>query len=116
VPAVVTGIDQTDRIVLSGDQLTEIENSGPFGQLLVAETELFRSWLGRPDSPHDAIALLAAVRPELFTFARGVITVDSAGFTTLEPDDEGPHRMAVDLDPDAIAAELTHRIARAQRS
>jgi purine nucleosidase len=114
VPAIVTGIDQTERVVLNDDQLAKIENSGPLGKLLVAETHFFRGWLGRPDSPHDAIAVLAAARPDLFTFRRGKITVDPEGITSLEPDLHGPHQMAADLDPAAIAEEITDRICRAQ--
>ena len=112
VPAVVTGIDQTERVVLTDAQLGSIGAAGALGELLVAEIELFRKWLGRPDSPHDPIAILAVVRPDLFTFVRGWIHVSAEGRTRLEPHADGPHQVAVDLDPKAVADELVTRIRR----
>jgi purine nucleosidase len=113
VPAVVTGIDQTERIVLGEDEIAAIEGSGTVGAHLAAEIRHFRTWLGRPNSPHDPIAVLAAVRPELFTFARGHIRVNADGVTRLERDDAGPHRMPVDLDTAAVATEIVSRICAA---
>ena len=114
VPAVVTGIDQTKRVVLYEDEIATIEASGALGTLLAAEIRNFRSWLGRPNSPHDPIAVLTAVQPELFTFARGWVRVNSDGVTSLEPNDDGPHRMVVDLDITVVRQEVLSRICRAQ--
>jgi purine nucleosidase len=114
VPAVVTGIDQTERVVLGEDEIAAIEASGALGGLLAAEIRQFRKWLGKPNSPHDPIAILAAVRPELFTFARGYVRVNAEGATSLERHDDGPHRMVVDLDTAAVAQEVRSRICRAQ--
>ena len=114
IPAVVTGIDQTKRVVFNDDEIAVIEASGPLGNLLAAEIRQFRTWLGRPDSPHDPIAVLAALRPELFTFARGSVQVNSDGGTSLERHDDGPHRMVVDLDATMVAQEILKRICRAQ--
>jgi len=112
VPAVVTGIDQTERILLGDDEIAAIEASGTLGAHLAAEIRQFRTWLGRPNSPHDPIAVLAAVRPELFSFARGHVRVNADGVTCLERDDHGPHRMAVDLDTAAVETEIIRRICR----
>jgi len=68
----------------------------------------------RPNSPHDPIAVLTAVQPELFTFARGWVRVNSEGVTSLERHDDGPHRMVVDLDSTVVAQEVLSRICRAQ--
>jgi purine nucleosidase len=114
VPALVTGIDQTSRVALDETEISAIEQSGALGKLLAAEIRQFRTWLGKPNSPHDPIAILAAVRPELFTFARGWIVVDSEGVTSLERHEDGPHQMVVDLDPGAVASEVVSRIRRAQ--
>ncbi|WP_328472594.1 nucleoside hydrolase [Actinoplanes sp. NBC_00393] len=113
VPALVTGIDQTERIVLDEDSIAAVRASGPLGELLAAEIHQFREWLGRPDSPHDAIAVLAAIRPELFTVVPGRIRVDSDGVTTLERRDDGPHRVVVDLDVPAVLREVVDRVCRA---
>jgi len=113
VPALVTGIDQTERVVLDDDSVAAIRSSGALGELLAAEIHQFRAWLGRPDSPHDPVAVLAAIRPELFTFVRGRIEVDSDGVTTLRRHNDGPHRVVVDLDPPAVLAEIVTRVRQA---
>ena len=112
-PALVAGIDQTERVVFGQDQIEAIEASGPLGALLAAEIHQFREWLGRPDSPHDAVAVLAKVRPELFAFATGTVRVDEAGNTSLQRQDDGPHQVVTDLDTDAVARDLVSRICRA---
>ena len=116
MPAWVTGIDQTERVVLDQAQIETIERSGPLGTLLAAEIHQFRRWLGRPDSPHDAVAVLAHVQPDLFAFASGTVQVDTAGNTSLRRHDDGPHHVVTDLDPDAVAQELVSRIGRASRA
>ncbi len=115
IRATVTGIEQTERVVLSDDQIAELAAAGAFGTVLVEEIRRFRSWLGRPDSPHDAVAVLAALRPELFEFAVGVVEVDAEGRTALRPDPGGPHRVVTDLDAGAVAAEIHRRILCATR-
>jgi len=113
LPATVTGIDQTERVVLDDDSIAAIRSSGALGELLAAEIHQFRSWLGRPNSPHDPIAVLAAIRPDLVTVVRGWIRVDSAGVTTLQRRDDGPHRVVVDLKPPVMLAEIVTRVRRA---
>jgi purine nucleosidase len=113
LPTLITGIDQTGRVVLDDDSVAAIRSSGTLGELLAAEIDQFRAWLGRPDSPHDPVAVLAAIRPDLFTVVRGQITVDSAGTTTLHPRDDGPHRVVVDLNRPVVLAEIVSRVRRA---
>jgi purine nucleosidase len=113
VPVLITGIDQTARVVLDDDAIAAVRSSGALGELLAAEIHQFRAWLGRPDSPHDPVAVLAAIRPDLFTVVRGRIRVDSAGVTTLERRDDGPHRVVVDLDPPVVLREIVGRVCRA---
>lgn len=113
VPAVVTGIDQTRRVVLAEDHIATIRAAGPLGAMLAAEIQQFRSWLGRANSPHDPVAILALLCPELFTFATGTVRVSDDGVTMLRPDPDGPHRVATDLDTDAVTLELIGRISSA---
>ncbi|WP_433364850.1 nucleoside hydrolase [Actinoplanes sp. CA-142083] len=113
VPVLATGIDQTKRVVLDDDSIAAIRSSGVLGELLAAEIHQFRAWLGRPDSPHDPIAALAPIRPDLFTVARGRIQVDSDGVTTLQRQDDGPHQVVVDLDPPAVLREIVRRVCLA---
>ena len=115
VPAVVTGIDQTERVVLDDQHVGDIRAAGPLGRLVAGEIVQFRAWLGRPDSPHDAVAVLAWIRPELFTFVSGTVEVDGEGHTSLTRGDGGPHRVVVDYDADAVLHELAARICRGSR-
>jgi purine nucleosidase len=112
-PTLITGIDQTKRVVLDDDSIAAVRSSGSLGKLMAAEIRQFRVWLGRPDSPHDPIAVLAAIRPDLFTVVRGRVRVDSAGATTLQRRDDGPHRVVVDLDAPAVLREIVSRVCRA---
>lgn len=115
VPVLVTGFDQTRRVAVTAAEVDQIAASGALGEWVAAEVRQFQSWSGgHPNSPHDPIAVLAAVRPELFTFARGIVRVDADGVTTLEPDESGPHQVAIDLDPVAVEREIIARICRAQ--
>jgi purine nucleosidase len=114
VPALVTGIDQTKRVVVTDSEIDTIAASGALGEWVAAEIRQFRTWIGHPNSPHDPIAVLAAVRPELFTFARGFVRVGSDGVTSLERDVDGPHLVAVDLEPTAVGQEILSRIHGAQ--
>lgn len=113
VPALVTGIDQTRRVILGDEAVEAIRSCGELGELLVAEIHQFREWLGKPGSPHDALAVLAAIRPELFTVAHGRVRVDDGGVTSLERRADGPHRVVVDLDVDAVTREIIDRVCRA---
>jgi purine nucleosidase len=112
VPALVTGIDHTERVVLDDDAIAAVRSSGALGELLAAEIHQFRAWLGRPDSPHDPIAVLAAIRPDLFTIVRGWIRMDSAGVTTLQRQADGPHHVVVDLNPPVVLREIVNRVCR----
>ena len=112
IPALVTGIDQTRRVVLDDSHVDAIAASGPLGEHLAAETHQFRRWLGRPNSPHDPVAILALLRPDLFTVATGTVRVGDDGSTSLAPDDAGPHQVATDLDVPAVTRELVDRISR----
>jgi inosine-uridine nucleoside N-ribohydrolase len=124
-PALIVGIDQTERVVLDSDQVAAIGGGGALGAHLAAEITQFRKWLGRPDSPHDAVALLALVRPDLFAFAAGEVTVDDFGNagevtvddfgnTTLRRHADGPHRVVTDLDAETLGRDLVSRIKQAQ--
>ena len=61
--------------------------------------------------------MLTLLRPELFTFVRGRIAVDTEGEdpgrVRLTADPAGPHRVAVDLDAEAVREEIVSRILAA---
>lgn len=113
LPTLVTGIDQTRRVVVGADHIEAIAASGPLGAQLAAEIHQFRHWLGKPNSPHDPVAILAELRPELFVTQAGTVRVHDDGNTTLRRHDGGPHHVVTDLDTEAVVGELVSRICRA---
>jgi purine nucleosidase len=118
VELTVIGLEQTERVRLEATDLHTMAASGQFGAMLDAEVRRFRAFTGDPfNIPHDPLALLILIAPELFTFARGRITVetegDDAGRTHFTPDEHGPHRIVTDYDTRAAHDEIVGRILTA---
>lgn len=111
----VVGLDQTQRVRIDGGTLDQIASVSDFGGLLSAEVRQFWRFINQASNvPHDPIAVLALLRPELFEFARGRISVDTAGaregVTHFTPTDDGPHRIVVDMDVEAVSNQIVERI------
>lgn len=120
IPVLAVGLEQTERIRLAHVELDRIAAAGPLGAMIGAEMRRFWSFTDRDyNVPHDPIAVLALARPELFEIAPGVISVQrdgtEAGLTRFAASVDGPHAIVVDMDADAVAAEILERILRAAR-
>ena len=121
-------IDLTSRIVLSFDLLEKLpEKDSPSGlllrQILPGAFRAYRQQLGMEGIHlHDAVAIVVALRPELFTMERmyGDVEVDGTltyGATIFDrrrrPDRQPNMDVAVDMDTAAVAEcivrGLTHR-------
>jgi purine nucleosidase len=116
----ITGLDVTERVALGEAEVGRIASSGPLGELLAAQIRSYWRYLGEArNTPHDPIAVLTLLRPDLFVFRRGRIDVetegDHAGRVSFAEDPAGRHRIAVDLDADAVREEIVTRILAAQR-
>ncbi|MDH2443752.1 nucleoside hydrolase [Amnibacterium sp. CER49] len=116
----IAGLDVTERVSLGEAEVGRIASSGLLGELLAAQIRTFWRFLGEArSSPHDPIAVLTLLQPDLFEFRRGRIDVetagDAAGRVSLTEDPAGPHRVAVDLDADAVREEILTRILAATR-
>lgn len=117
VPTLAVGLEQTERIRLTHAELDRIADAGPLGAMIGAEMRRFWSFAEQDyNVPHDPIAVLTLARPDLFEVAHGEITVQAdgadAGRTRFTPG-AGPHSIVVDMDEDAVAAEILGRILRA---
>lgn len=120
VPVLAVGLEQTERIRLAHAELDRIGEAGPLGAMIGAEMRRFWTFADQDyNVPHDPIAVLMLARPDLFEVAEGVVTVhpdgDDAGRTTFARAAGGPHRIVVDMDVDAVSAEILERILRAAR-
>ncbi|WP_456283796.1 nucleoside hydrolase [Microbacterium sp. JZ101] len=118
VPVLAVGLEQTERIRLAHAELDRIAEAGPLGAMIGAEMRRFWSFTEQDyNVPHDPIAVLTLARPDLFEIARGVIEVqtdgEDAGLTRFTPSADGPHEIVIDMDEEAVAAEILDRILRA---
>src|SRR5690606_36751268 len=118
VPVLAVGLEQTERIRLSHAELDRIAEAGPLGAMIGAEMR--RLWCLAAqayNAPHDPTAVLALARPDLFDVAQGVISVQrdgaDAGRTSCVPPPDGPLAIVVDMDVDAVSAEILDRILKA---
>jgi purine nucleosidase len=121
VTTTAVGIEQTSRVRLDEGLPSELERCGGLGRLLAGEIRQFQAFSGRSFTvPHDPIAVLLLTDEQLFEMARGRVSVtvsgEEAGTTSLEPGADGPHRIVTDLDPSAVAEQLTVRILSAARA
>jgi purine nucleosidase len=115
VPLTVVGIDQTERVALDRSAADRIRAAGALGEIIAAEMRQFEDFLGRGHTvPHDPLAVLTLVRPDLFRFEQGRVRVQpagpEAGRTDFTPDPEGPHRVVTDVEADAASEEILRRV------
>jgi purine nucleosidase len=95
-PLTLVGLDATHRCVLNADHMACIEaGQGELGRVLAGSyafyRDFYREFLGIDGCcPHDSCALAWLLRPELFTLARGHLTVvtegDAEGQTIFAPE------------------------------
>jgi len=115
IPTTVTGLDVTRRIDVRADAVERIRDSGPLGALIDAEIrQWWAFWDTQWNVPHDPVAVLTLVNPELFDFsADGRITIDE---DPADPglsrhlDGGGHTRVARELDADAVSQRIVDGI------
>jgi len=104
------GLEVTTKCQLPADECRRRFRAigGPLGIVADMAEVWFR---GRPEITfHDPLAAVTMFRPEVCTYQDGfvdvVITPPLAGLTRFTPSaDPAPHRIAVDVDPEAFFAE-----------
>jgi purine nucleosidase len=116
VPMTVISLDLTLRVWLGNNDLPQIA-ALPNGLGPLLENQLIRWWEYRHvegTSPHDPLAALAMVRPELFRFENCDIDVhdeaSAPGFTTATNRGSGKIRVGVDLFARTAEQEIVQRI------
>jgi pyrimidine-specific ribonucleoside hydrolase len=123
VRVTLVGLDLTLRATLGPADLDALRAGGPAGALVAEALDNYRhGYAGVPGVPvHDAVALTAAIRQDLFTGSeafvdvdtgygpsRGNTTVDLAGRLGRPPNVE----VAVDADRAGVAAFIVDRVSR----
>lgn len=128
IPMTVCGLDVTTRVWLRPEDTEAIERS--LGELGGVIGDMTRTWLtfmadsgvttSVPNATnlHDPLAVLAAMRPNLFTFRNCDIEVDLAadvpGRTTPSNCGSGKIRIASEVDVSAAEREMMRRITGQQ--
>ncbi|KAI3442843.1 uncharacterized protein J3R85_000534 [Psidium guajava] len=85
---VVVGINITTQVKLTDADLLDLRLSkGKHAQILSDMCKFYRDWHVESDGvygifPHDPVSFMALVRPDLFTYKRGVVRVEKQGICT----------------------------------
>ncbi|WND39716.1 nucleoside hydrolase [Streptomyces sp. BB1-1-1] len=114
LPMVVSGLETTTRFRVESDGIEAIRAAGPYGTALAREIDTWIEFKSRTwTTPHDPITALSMLRPDLYTFERGHVTVEDDGLTVFHADPAGPVRLVTDADLPAVAEQIVARIVRA---
>ncbi|KAI9090676.1 hypothetical protein K1719_028529 [Acacia pycnantha] len=82
---VVVGLNVTTQVILTDADLLQLKNSeGKHAQLLSDMCKFYRDWHVKSDGVygiflHDPVSFVALVRPDLFTYRKGVVRVETQG-------------------------------------
>ena len=116
IPITIIGLDLTLRVWLGQNDLPQIA-ALPNGLGPLLENQLLRWWEYRDvkgSSPHDPLAALAMVRPELFRFENYDIDVhdeqSAPGFTRVVNREHGKIRVGADVFARTAEQEIVKRI------
>ncbi|RXZ43917.1 nucleoside hydrolase, partial [Agromyces binzhouensis] len=115
IPMTVTGLEATRQVEIRREELGRIGGAGELGAILVAEIEQWwRFWNEEWNVPHDPVAVLTMVEPQLFEFSRpGRVEVerdgDGAGRSRFVAG-EGSARIVTGLDGPTVAARIVGAI------
>lgn len=124
IPMTVCGLDVTTRVWIREDGVDSIQRSmGETGEVLAGQ---IRRWFRFMEDHgiasgtvtathlHDPLAILPAVRPDLFSFEACDVSVgidgETRGWTRLENCGSGSIRVAKDVDTEAAEREILKRI------
>lgn len=82
---VIVGINITTQVILKDSDISELRNSkGKYSQFICDIVKFYRDWHVKSDGVyglflHDPVSFAALVRPDLFTFRKGVVRVETQG-------------------------------------
>lgn len=115
IPMTVTGLEITRQSSFGYDELARVADAGTELARFV-EAEARNYWTAgdvRASSPHDPLALLPLVRPELFEFRDVAIRAADDGTTTAMEPSNGSTRLTVAARFAEVTEEIVHRLHRA---
>ncbi|WP_020574426.1 nucleoside hydrolase [Actinopolymorpha alba] len=121
IPVTVVGLEITTLARIEPDHLTRIGAAGALGRQLEAEVRQWWGYTGTPwNHPHDPLAVLAMVRPDLVGTRPAQIRIDlngeHPGVSTATDDPESTSYVVNALDIAAAVDETVSRIEAAGHS
>ncbi|HEY8457858.1 MAG TPA: nucleoside hydrolase [Actinopolymorphaceae bacterium] len=80
IPVTVVGLEVTTQVRIGPDELATIAAAGALGRQLEAEVHQWWDYTGREwNHPHDPLAVLAMLRPDLVGMRRAKVRVEPRG-------------------------------------
>lgn len=120
IPATVCGLEITEQVRVTRAGLARIAAAGRLGAALAAEVEQYWTYAGRQyNTPHDPVAALTLLRPDLFETAAVEVAVsveEPAGVSVATPARSSPVRVVTAIDAEVVGEELLTRICRGSAS
>jgi purine nucleosidase len=116
IPMTICGLDVTQRVWLRETDLARVrEEVSDVGYMLADQVERWWAFTGANENNlHDPLAILPAIRPELFRFEQCEVHVEvegaNPGRTRLVRCDTGSTRIAADVDVGAAEQEIVRRL------
>ena len=116
IPMTVCGLDVTKRVWLREPDMVRVrEEGGDIGAILEDQVRRWWAFIGaNENNPHDPLAILPAIRPELFRFEQCDVRVefdgDDPGRTRPDRCGAGSVRIAADVDVEAAEQEIVRRL------
>jgi purine nucleosidase len=116
IPMTACGLDVTQRVWLRESDMCRIRGAGD-GIGLLLEDQVRRWWAFKgatENNPHDPLAILPAIRPELFRYEQCDVRVEidgpEPGRTWPDRCGEGAVRIAADLEVATAEQEIVRRL------
>jgi purine nucleosidase len=114
VPATVCGLEITTQVRITPAGLARIAAAGRLGAALAAEVDQYWKFRGQQyNTPHDPVAALTLLRPDLFETAAVDVAVsieEPAGLSVATSAPSSPVRVVTAIDAEAVSEELLARI------
>jgi purine nucleosidase len=117
IPITICGLDVTLRVLLREADMSQIrEAASGIGSVLEDQVRRWWTFTGATENHlHDPVAILSALRPELFRFEQCDVRVElegpNPGRTRVNGCGSGAVRIASDVDVEAAEQEIVRRLA-----
>jgi purine nucleosidase len=118
IPMTICGLDVTQRVRLREADMSQIrEAASGIGSVLEDQVRRWWAYTGATENHlHDPVAILPAIRPELFRFEQCDVQVEvegaNPGRTWVDGCGTGAVHIAADVDVRAAEQEIVRRLAR----